>query len=187
MIVSFLQMGAKSSKYVPKPFTSVRRGRGNTVRIINVLPASLTSPASPASHDLLPSPEYISSASEGGLQMVDVDDGSSNDEMDFFQTYVDDSEDSYAEVITCSYIYIFHNLLFSYMCACYTTGACKESGQKAFYCTKKTRNDGEESDAAKELTQKVVSAEIAIVWKEKQSGSKHSSSFSFPRHCLAII
>ena len=92
-------MGAKNSKHVPKPFTSVRRGRGNAVRIINVLPASPTSPASPASHDLLPSPENISSASEGGSQMVDVKDGSSNDEMDFFQTYVDDSEDSYAEVI----------------------------------------------------------------------------------------
>ena len=74
--VSYLQMGAKSSKHVPKPFTSVRRGRGNTVRIINVLPAS---PTSPASHDLLTSPENISSASEGGLQMVDVEDGSSND------------------------------------------------------------------------------------------------------------
>ena len=57
------------------------------MRIINVLPAS---PTSPASHDLLPSPENILSASEGGSQMVDVDDGSSNDEMDFLQTYVDE-------------------------------------------------------------------------------------------------
>ena len=102
-------MGAKSSKHVPKPFTSVRKGRGNTVRIINVLPARPTSPASPASHDLLTSPENISSASEGGSQMVDVEDSSSNAEMDFFQTYVDDSEDSYAEVIRSynSYVYVY--------------------------------------------------------------------------------
>ena len=77
------------------------------MRIINVLPASPTSPASPASHDLLTSPENISSASEGGSQMVDVDDGSSNDELDFFQTYVDDSEDSYAEVIRSYNMYMY--------------------------------------------------------------------------------
>ena len=90
-------MGAKSSKHVSKPFTNVRRGQKSTVRIINVMPAS------PASH-LLTSPESNSSASGRAMQMVDAEDVSSNGEIDFFQTYLDDSEDSYAEIHVCSFI-----------------------------------------------------------------------------------